>query len=378
MKFLHTGDWHIGKKIKGYALLEEQEDAFQQVLAISEKHAVDAVVIAGDLYDRSVPSVEAIELFNEMIQTINLKKQLPLLAVSGNHDSAVRLEAGGPWYQATHFHLNTRLSQAFQPVIIEKTQFFLLPYFEPFEARQYFNDDTIKTIQIAMERVVEEMTKSFLPDYQQVLVAHFFAAGSERSDSETSVTVGGLDNVSVSLLEDHFDYVALGHLHNRHALKNETVKYSGTLLKYSLSEVNQTKGVWIVTMEDGQVSVAFESIQPLRDVSIVEGSFSELLSPEVYQQVNRDDYIGIRLTDREVIPNVMNQLSSVYPKIIQLERVNGREHQTVSNMSQEELQQQDPLTLFTKFFEEMTDGPMSQVQADYLLATIQSANKEEN
>ncbi|MGX7030628.1 exonuclease SbcCD subunit D [Vagococcus zengguangii] len=376
MKFLHTADWHIGKKIKGYSLLEEQLEAYEQVLHIADKHQVEAVVIAGDLYDRSVPSVEAIELFNQMVQTINLEKRWPLLAISGNHDSAIRLEAGGPWYEATQFHLNTRLAQAFKPIVLGNTQFFLLPYFEPFEARQYFEDESLKTIQTAMERVVEEMTAQFDPNYQHVLVAHFFAAGSERSDSETAVTVGGLDNVSVSLLEEHFDYVALGHLHNRHALHNETVKYSGTLLKYSLSEVNQKKGVWIVTLEDGKVTLEFEPIKPLRDVEVIEGSFSELLSPEFYEKVNRDNYLGVRLTDREVIPNVMNQLTKVYPKIIQLDRVNGRDRQSISSMSQSDLQKQDPLTLFGDFFKEMTESPLSEFQQTVLTETIQLTNKE--
>ena len=377
MKFLHTGDWHIGKKLKGYSLLEEQFDAYQQVLKIAEKHQVEAVVIAGDLYDRSVPSVEAIELFNEMVQTINLKKQLPLLAISGNHDSAIRLEAGGPWYEATQYHLNTRLAQAFTPVILGETQFFLLPYFEPFEARQYFEDESLKTIQAAMERVVETMKEQFDANYQQVLVAHFFAAGSERSDSETAVTVGGLDNVSVNLLEEHFDYVALGHLHNRQALSSATVKYSGTLLKYSLSEVNQTKGVWIVTLEEGNVSLVFEPIIPLRDIQVIEGSFQELLSSDFYQAVNRDNYLGVRLTDREVIPNVMNQLTKVYPKVIQLDRVNGRERQTMTTMTQMQLQQQDPINIFNEFFYEMTDSQMSEFQHAMLAEMIQVVNKED-
>ena len=377
MKFLHTGDWHIGKKIKGYSLLEEQLEAYEQVLAIAKRHQVDAVVIAGDLYDRRVPSIEAVELFNQMVQRMNLTEQLPLLTIAGNHDSAVRLEAGGPWYEATQFYLHTRLAQAFEPVVIGKTQFFLLPYFEPFEARQYFGDESLKGIQEAMSLVIEKMQTLFNPDCQQVLVAHFFAAGSERTDSETAVTVGGLDNVSVSMLEKAFDYVALGHLHNRHALKNDTVKYSGTLLKYSLSEVNQTKGVWLVTIEEGNVSLEFEAIQPLRDVISIEGTFAELLSPEFYQTIKRDNYIGIRLTDREVIPNVMNQLAKVYPKVIQLDRVNGREHQLTASMSQSDLQKQTPTELFAQFFEEMTDSQLSEAQQSYLNEMIQATTKEE-
>lgn len=376
MKFLHTGDWHIGKKIKGYELLEEQKDAFKQVLAIAKEHDVEAIVIAGDLYDRSVPSVEAVEVFNEMMIDMNIKEQFPVLAISGNHDSATRLETGGPWFKATQFHLHTKLSQAFQPVIIGDTQFFLLPYFEPFEARRYFEDESIRTIQQGMEKVVEKMIELFDPALNHVLVAHFFAAGSQTTDSETSVTVGGLDNVSVKMLEV-FDYVALGHLHNRHALSSETVKYSGTLLKYSLSEVNHDKGVWIVDLDKHQPSLTFEKILPLYDLEILEGSFEQLMSQDFYQTINRDNYIGIRLTNRETISNVMNQLRRVYPKIIQLDRVNGRETQQFSSMSTTELRKKNPVTLFEDFFKESTSERLSQQQIKWLEEEIQAINIED-
>ena len=157
-------------------------------------------MIAGDLYDRSVPAVEAVEIFNEMMIQMNLKEHFPVLAISGNHDSSTRLETGGPWFNQTQFHLNTRLEQAFQPIEIDNTQFYLLPYFEPIAARLYFEDETIRTIQAAMEKVVAKMQESFLPNKKQVLVSHFFVAGSEKTDSETKLTVGGLDAVSYTHL----------------------------------------------------------------------------------------------------------------------------------------------------------------------------------
>ena len=245
MKFLHTADWHIGKKLHGFDLLAEQREAFKQILAIAKEEQVDAVVIAGDLYDRSVPAVEAVEIFNEMMIQMNLKEHFPVLAISGNHDSSTRLETGGPWFNQTQFHLNTRLEQAFQPIEIDNTQFYLLPYFEPIAARLYFEDETIRTIQAAMEKVVAKMQESFLPNKKQVLVSHFFVAGSEKTDSETKLTVGGLDVVPTALLEP-FDYVALGHLHGKNALQAPNARYSGSPVKFSLSEMTQEKGVWLV------------------------------------------------------------------------------------------------------------------------------------
>ena len=151
------------QKLHGFDLLAEQREAFEQILAIAKEEQVDAVVIAGDLYDRSVPAVEAVEIFNEMMIQMNLKEHFPVLAISGNHDSSTRLETGGPWFNQTQFHLNTRLEQAFQPIEIDNTQFYLLPYFEPIAARLYFEDETIRTIQAAMEKVVAKMQESFLP-----------------------------------------------------------------------------------------------------------------------------------------------------------------------------------------------------------------------
>lgn len=143
MKFLHTADWHIGRKLNGFSLLEEQRDMFEKVMAIAKAEKVDAIVVAGDLYDRSVPSIEAVSLFNEMMIEMNIKSEFPVLAISGNHDSATRLDTGRPWLKASEFHLHTQLSQAFEPVVLKDTQFYLLPYFEPFHARQFFEDDSI-------------------------------------------------------------------------------------------------------------------------------------------------------------------------------------------------------------------------------------------
>ncbi|MGX6978873.1 exonuclease SbcCD subunit D [Vagococcus elongatus] len=375
MKFLHTGDWHIGKKLNGYDLLEEQQDVFRQLMAVAEKEQVDAIVIAGDLYDRSVPSVEAVEVFNWMMREMNIEKKYPVLAISGNHDSSTRLETGGPWYEPLRFHLHTRLEQGLAPVEIDDTQFFLLPYFEPFAARRYFEDDSLKTIQQAVAAAVAEMEKRFDPHKKQVLVSHFFIAGSTTTDSETKVTVGGLDVVPLSLLEN-FDYVALGHLHNRHALHSDNVRYSGSLLKYSLSEVNQEKGVWVVELTDTETNMEFFPVTPMRDVKVLEESFDTLMTPSFYSEINREDYIGIRLTNKEVIPNVMNQLRSVYPRIIQLERAHGRTAQELNVLASSDLQKKDPLTLFADFFETAVEQPLTIQQKSWLEEEYMTLEKE--
>ncbi len=251
MKLLHTADWHIGRRLHGFDLTDEQQNAFDQIERIAQAEQVDGMIIAGDLYDRRLPSEASVAMVDEMLQKLNLVDQLPIYAVSGNHDSATRLATGTPWFKSTQLYLHTELSQAFNPVELADTQLFLCPYFEPFDAQQYFKDDSLQHLDQAFKRVVLEMKKKFDPAKKHLLVAHFFAAGSSTTDSETNLTVGGLAAVPTDLLTD-FDYVALGHLHGKDALQTPTVRYSGSPVKFSLSEANQEKGVWIV--DTGKIS----------------------------------------------------------------------------------------------------------------------------
>jgi len=375
MRFLHTADWHIGKKLHGYDLLTEQRDAYEQIKAIAIAEKVDAVVIAGDLYDRALPSEDAVSTLDTMLVDLNRHHHFPLLAISGNHDSAVRLSQGSEWFSSTDFYLNTRIADSVKPVVLGDTQFFLLPYFEPFAVRQYFGDDSIKTVAAGMERLVAAMQEQFAPDKKHVLIAHFFAAGSQHSDSETLVQVGGLNAVPVDLLKP-FDYVALGHLHRKEALQNEpTMKYSGSPLKFSTSEAEDTKGVWIVDTDQTPVSVTFKPLKPLNDLVVLTDSFTHLMDPEVSYSVKAEDFIAIELTDTTPIANVMQRLKTRFPRIIELQRVNQLDV-TPETLNIEEVQR-DPLTLLDDFFETVTDHTLTKQQGNWAKQTLQQAMKEE-
>lgn len=377
MKFLHTADWHIGRKLNGYSLLEEQEDVYKQMLQIAKEQEVDAIIVAGDLYDRSVPSVDAVALLNKMMIDMNLTHGFPVLGISGNHDSGTRLETGAPWLKASGFHLHTRLEQAFEPVEMKNVQFFLLPYFEPFHAREYFGDDSIRDIQTAMPLVIEEMMTSFDSTKKQVLVGHFFATGSSKGESETPLEVGGLDNVPLNVL-DVFDYVALGHLHSPNALtQSEKIKYSGSLLKYSLSEENQTKGVRLVTFTEEGMDQQFYPVTPLRDVKQLTASFETLVSKDYYESINRENYYGITLTDKVVIVDVLNQLREIYPNIISLERAHLKKvshHSLVSDSESEGSLK--PEELIKRYYEEVASVPLTEGQKDWLEQSIIEYKKE--
>lgn len=317
MKFLHTADWHIGRRLHGFDLSDEQQNAFDQIEQIAQQEQVDGIIIAGDLYDRRLPAETSVAMVDEMLQKLNLTDHLPIYAISGNHDSATRLATGTPWFKATNLYLHTDLSQAFKPVEVGDTQLFLCPYFEPFDAQQYFNDESLQHLDQSFARVVAEMKQQFDPAKKHVLVAHFFAAGSSTTDSETNLTVGGLAAVPTDLLAD-FDYVALGHLHGKDALQLPTARYSGSPVKFSLSEASQKKGVWLVDTDQTPVQLTFKAITPIHDVKQITGRFADLMATADDATVNHEDYVGVTLTDRQPIPNVMARLRDVFPRIVTL------------------------------------------------------------
>lgn len=366
VRFLHTADWHIGKNLHGYDLLEDQAHIIKQILTIAKTEKVDAIVIAGDLYDRSIPSEEGVRLLNQTIAEINLTAGIPLLAISGNHDSATRLATGAPWFAQSNFHLHTRLDQAFEPIVMGNTAFFLLPYFEPVDARIYFEDSSIRSIHDAMPIVIEKIKKQFDPKYKQVLVSHFFVSGSSRTDSETKVEVGGLDGINGVLLED-FTYAALGHLHNKNALNLPNARYSGSPLKYSLSEKEQKKGVWLVETES-QLNLKFIELEPLREMQELQGTFEYFLTPDTYQQLNRENYFSFLLEDRSIIPNMMNQLRKVYPKVLQVGRLNGRENSQQSAIKK--LKEKTPIELTEEFFTSIVQVAPTERQKKWIEQTI--------
>lgn len=371
MRFLHTADWHIGKNLAGYDLLADQAATFKKIEQIAKDQQVDAIVIAGDLYDRSVPSEAAInELDRELIQ-LNLKDHFPLLAISGNHDSATRLGVGREWYQATDFFLNTDFNAAFQPVTVKDTQFFLLPYFGLQQVKNYFHDDSLRNLNSAMKAIVTQMQTQFDPQKAHVLVAHFYANGAQRVDSDTNMEIGGLSAVDTAIMAP-FDYVALGHLHSRNALKEERVRYSGSPMKFSASEANLEKGVWIVDTDSWQID--WQPLTPVHQLRVLTASFAQLTDPEFAQYYSKEDYFVIKLTDRQVIPDVMTRLREYYPQIISLERKNG--FQAPHTKVDREAAVANPVDLLQKFYEETTNNPLSKQQLKWAVAALKQAQKE--
>nr|WP_321316298.1 exonuclease SbcCD subunit D [uncultured Ligilactobacillus sp.] len=363
MKFLHTADWHIGKKLHDFSLFDSQQEALKQIEHIAKEEQVDAIVIAGDLYDRSVPSEEAIKMLNQALMELNLNDHFPILMINGNHDSAIRLDTGSQWFKKTKLFLNTKLKDAFTPIEIKDTQFFLLPYFEIPVARDYFEDDSIQNLAQAMKKIVAKMKMKFNNDKKHVLVTHFFAAGSTHKDSETNIEVGGLDAVPLDIMND-FDYVALGHLHSKNALHDEKMKYSGSPVKFSVSEANDTKGVWIVDTDQpvGKMT-KWIPLKQKHEIQILNEDFETLISPQMYQKIPDEDFVAVELTDKEIIPNIMNRLREFYPRIISFKRQNGRE--IIEQEMPKEIKKLSPVEMLEMFFEESTGHILSKEQLDF-------------
>lgn len=372
MKILHTADWHLGKKLEGYSRLHEQEETLKQLRKIALEEQVSAIVIAGDIYDQSIPSIEAIRLYKETLQQLNLEDGFPILAISGNHDSAERLAEGKKWYEQTQFYLATTLEEAFQPIRLGNVQFFLLPFMHPHAIRRYFQDETLTNIQEGMKRIVAKMEQQFADDCYHVLVTHFFVEGSQRTDSETTSTVGGLDNIHQGIFQS-FDYVALGHLHSSTAIQQGKARYSGSLLKYSLSEKNQTKGAYIIDFAD-EMSITFHPFDVIRDVTEIKGTMDELMTSSAYIEAEKQ-YVGIKVEDKESILNMAQRLKSRYPYLLTIERC-FRPSETVE-MKTPSFQEWDVLEMAKRYYQKVMDENLSAEQ-EHWLKTVQEERAMED
>ncbi|RFU60534.1 exonuclease SbcCD subunit D [Peribacillus glennii] len=378
MKFIHTADWHLGKIVHGVHMTEDQRHSLYQFINIVEEEKPDAVVIAGDLYDRSVPPTEAVELLDEILYTMNVKMKTPIVAISGNHDSAERLSFGSSWYRHSQLYIQGRLSDSFEPVRINGVNFYLVPYAEPGVVRQLLDDDSIHSHQDAMKAIAGKMEESLNPNEPNVFVGHAFVLGGQTSDSERALSIGGSGCVSSDCF-DAFSYTALGHLHSPDAIKNPKVFYSGSLLKYSFSEAKQKKSISIVNMEnDGSFDVTYRSLSPKLDMREIEGSMEELLDPGFFQSQNVEDYLKVTLLDEGSLIDPINRLRQIYPNVLHLERkwdlIDSKRKQSFSSVKDEK---KSELDLFETFYKEMTEREFDGLKRDTIASVIEAVKKEE-
>ncbi|MCH6264083.1 exonuclease SbcCD subunit D [Neobacillus citreus] len=376
MKFIHTADWHLGKLVHGVYMTENQREVLYQFVDVVGEEKPDAVVIAGDLYDRSVPPTDAVELLDEILFKINVELKTPIVAIAGNHDSAERLSFGSSWYKHSQFYLSGKLTNSFDPVRINGVNFYLVPYAEPGVVRQLLEDDSIHSHQEAMKRMIGKIEETLNPNEPNVLVGHAFVLGGVQSDSERILSVGGSGCVGAELFEP-FSYTALGHLHSPDAITHEKVKYSGSLLKYSFSEAKQRKSISIIEMDEkGNFEHRYRSLTPSHDMREMEGYLEQLLDPQFYEKERTQDYLKINLLDEGALIDPINKLRQVYPNVLHLERkiemTDLKKKQSFNALRSEKKSEID---LFEQFYNEMTTSEFTVDKKDAMSEIIDKVLK---
>ena len=378
MKLLHISDLHIGKRVNEFSMIEDQKYILRKILAIADDQQVDGVMIAGDIYDKPVPSAEAVQVFDWFLTEL-ADRGKQVYAVSGNHDSAERIAFGAQLMSGRGVYVSPvyrgdtarfTVQDAYGELCI-----YLLPFIKPAVVRHALEDTPDmegKTlpesyhdaVRLAVERMAVDSSK------RNILIAHQFVTGAGRCDSE-EVSVGGLDNVDADVF-DPFDYVALGHIHSPQHLKRETVRYCGTPLKYSFSEADQEKSVTVVEFkEKGNVRISAIPLVPLHDMRRIRGTYLEVTALSFYQNTDIEDYVQITLTDEEDIPDGLQKLRIIYPNLMRLEYDNSRTKQSRIIERAEEIEQKSELELFAEFYELQNNQEMSGEQAAFVEQLIE-------
>lgn len=376
VKFLHTADWHIGRKLQGKDLLEDQQYVMNDLIRKIDETKPDFLIIAGDLYDRSVPSKEATSLLQELLVKINIECNIPIFAISGNHDSRERLAIGEAWFSKHKFYLHTRLNQAFDKITIEDTDIYLLPYFEPFEAREYFEDATLTTHNSATKRVIDEIYKNIDMSKTNILVAHTFVSGGLETDSEREISVGTVENVAVEIFEK-FDYVALGHLHNPNAIKEERIKYSGSPMAYSFSEATQTKGMRLVELTKEIFTEEFISLEQKRKLHNISTTYEEVFTKVFQQNFDcKNDYFSMELSGMEGVTDPLPRIKEYYPNTLILKQKRNNNSDSEIKFDKE-MFTKSPLELIEGFYNEQTGSDLTVGQKRVLVNIIDKVNQDE-
>lgn len=370
MKFIHLSDLHIGKRVNEFSMIEDQKYILLEILSIIEKEGADAVLISGDIYDKSQPSNEAVNLFDEFIFRLS-KLNVKTYIISGNHDSAEKLSFAYRFIEKS----NVFISPVYNGEIKKHTLFdewgkvniYMLPFIKPINVKLQFEDEEISSYTDAIKVAIKHMDVD--ENERNIILSHQFVTGAIRSDSE-EISLGGTDNVDVCAY-DGFDYVALGHIHSPQKLVRDTVRYSGTPLKYSFSECRHNKSVTVVEMkEKGNVSITQIPLVPMRDMVEIKGKYDEVMAKSFYENLNADkDYFHITLTNEEDVADALLKLRTVYKNIMKLDYDNKRTR-AAATVGATVSQSKSPLELFDELYEMQNGAKPSEEQEAVLLSLI--------
>ena len=366
MKLIHLSDLHLGKRVNDVSMIDDQKYILSQILDITDAEQPHAVLIAGDVYDKSVPSADAVELLDGFLFAL-AQRNLQVFLISGNHDSAERLAFGSRLMADSGIHISPVYDGQIAPIPVENADIFLLPFLKPAHVRRFYPEESITGYTDAVRVAVQNMNLN--PGRKNILLAHQFVTGATTCDSE-EISVGGSDNVDVSVFEP-FDYVALGHIHGPQNIVPDKVRYCGTPLKYSFSESRHRKSVTVVEVEDS-VTVRTVPLKPLRDLREIRGTYEELTAKSYWEQTEREDYLHIILTDEEDIPEAVGRLRAIYPNLMKLSYDNTRTRSDCVIDGAEDIQQKTPVELFEELYALQNNQPMTDVQRTYMLELFES------
>ncbi|MBE6968772.1 MAG: exonuclease SbcCD subunit D [Ruminococcaceae bacterium] len=376
MKLIHLSDLHIGKRVNEISMLADQEYILSEMIGMIDGEKPHAVLIAGDVYDKSVPTAEAVSLFDDFLCRL-AERCIPVFIISGNHDSAERLSFGARLMETAGIHISPVYRGSVKPITLSDeygpVHFWLLPFLKPVHVRRFFPETVVESYTDACRAAVEEMHID--TGERNVLLTHQFVTGALTCESE-EIIVGGTDNVDASVFSD-FDYVALGHIHGPQNVGSNRVRYCGTPLKYSFSEVGHYKSMSVVELgEKGELHLRTLPLTPLHDLRVLRGSFAGLMERD-FDRGDHDDYLHIILTDEEDIPEATGRLRQLYPNLMKLSYDNTRTRSDQTVGAAEEVERKSPLELFAELYEKQNNQPMSEEQLRYMQCLLEELGEEQ-
>ena len=372
MKLIHLSDLHLGKRVNEFSMLEDQQFILTKIINIIDEQKPDGVIIAGDVYDKSVPSAEAVELFDDFLVRLS-KRDLKVFVISGNHDSAERIAFGGRLMNKSGIYMSPVYNGKVEPITINdewgEINVYMLPFVKPTNVRRYYPESEIVTYTDAVKTAVDGMNID--ASKRNILVTHQFVTGALRTESE-DISVGGTDNVDASVFAD-FDYVALGHIHRSQSCTSNFIRYSGTPLKYSFSEAGDNKSVTVVTIKaKGDITLDFISLTPKRDMVEIKGSYEELTLKSFWENTTyNEDYMHITLTDEEDVPDALARLRVIYKNIMKLDYDNKRTRTINQINGAENVKEKSPFEHFSEFYELQNGQPLSNEQSELVKSIIE-------
>ena len=383
MKFLHLADLHLGKILQEQSLIEDQEYMLKQIIGTIERENIETVLISGDVYDRSVPPAEAVNLLDSFLRTLIKELKIKVFIIAGNHDSKDRLAFGSKIFEDEGLYIESKYNGNLRKVEVQdeygKLNIYMLPFVKPIEVKQFFKEDLENNYNTAINKIISE-EKINVKERNIILVHQFVTAGMvepERTESEV-LSLGGIENVDVSNFND-FDYVAIGHVHRPQKIGRETARYAGTMLKYSFSEINHNKTIPIIELKDkGDININLVQLNPLRDMREIKGPIEELIKQENYECGNTNDYIKAVITNEEPVYDAIGQIRRIYPNTLKLEIRNSK---TISNVEEqninlENVKKKTELELFADFYKAQNNADLDEKRTEIIKNIISEVKHE--